>query len=215
MKDRLAVICAYNPTRTLISTVAHIKLFYDEFDIVIIDSDSTNTDVYKLLPDNCTVEYCKNKNYELGAWTYAFNKYNQYSVFMFLQDSLTPNRRIPNFDKLSYENGTIYTFNYMARICDGGYFEDLVNVYKNTDLQFISDLDPNTWILCNAHTCFILNKEHVPFMLQLENAYIDKKLQKSKIDLWLSERTGGIMADKLPKRINVEEYFTKVHGGRV
>jgi hypothetical protein len=214
-KDRLAVIVAKNPTNILLNTVTNIQLYYDEFDIVIIDSDSDNYDIYDKLPTNCIVEKIKNKNYELGAWVYAFNKYNTYKVYMFIQDSLTPKCRITDLDKTSYENGTIYSFHYNVRLCDGGYMNELQSVYRNTDLHFISELDPNMNITGSAHASFIIDRDHAPIILHLENAYIQKNLTKSKIDAWLSERTCGIMADKLNKRINIQNYFIKHHGNRM
>jgi hypothetical protein len=213
-KNRLAVICSYNPTQSLIETVNAVKLFYEEFDIVIIDSDSVNTQIYDLLPKDCIVEYCKNKNYELGAWRYALAKYNDYNVYMFIQDTLTPNCRIPNFDKTNYTNGTIYSCHYCAYLHDGGYFNELCTVYNNSDLHFISQLDPYMIITGAAHSSFIINKDDVNYILQLENAYVDKKLVKSKIDAWLSERTCGIMADKFT-RINMIDYFTKISAHRM
>ena len=215
MKNRLAVISTKNPKKDiLIETIKNLKIFYDEFDIVIIDSDSDDKTVFDLVPDDCIIEYCKNKNWELGAWYYAFNKYNYYNVYMFIQDSLIPNSRIPNLDKTSFDNGTIFTCNYVAKIKDGGYFEDLQNVYNNTELDFISKLDPDTPIIGAANSFFLTNNEEVSNILQLENAYIQKNIIKSKIDCWLSERTVGILADKFIKRIDVISYFTKVNGHR-
>ena len=215
MKNRLAVICSFNPTATLLSTVTKIHEFYEEFDIVIIDSDSTDCSIYDLLPSDCKIEYIKNKNYELGAWTYAFKTYPNYEVYMFIQDTLIPNCRIPNFDKIHYENGTIYTFNYHPTLEAGGYIQDLYNVYRDSNLHFISQLEPTMNITGCAHTSFITNKEHILLILQLEDAYIQKNLKKTKIDSWLSERTVGIMADKFSKRINIWDFFTKIHGNRM
>ena len=210
MKNRLAVISTKNPRKDiLIKNIENIKIFYDDFDIVIIDSDSTDKTCFSLVPNNCKIEYCNNKNWELGAWYYAYNKYNNYKVYMFIQDSLIPNSRIPNLDKNNFENGTIYTCNYTARIKDGGYLEDLQNVYKDTELDFISNIHPDTIITGNAHTFFITNHEEVTKILQLEIPYIKKKIVKSKIDSWLSERTTGILADTFIKRIDVTPYFTK------
>lgn len=216
MRERLAVISSKNPKKEiLLSCIQNLKLFYDEFDIVIIDSDSDNLTCYEYVPLDCKVELCKNKNYELGAWTYAFNKYNQYKVYMFIQDSIIPTMRIPSLDKDLYENGTIYTWDYIAKISDGGYLENLKNVYKDTFLNFISLLNKDHIIKGSAHSFFILNKEDIPIILQLENAYINKNIVKSKIDCWLSERTVGIMADFLPIRENISNYFTKINGGRM
>lgn len=72
-------------------------------------------------------------------------------------------------------------------------------------------MDPETLITGGAHTFFIINKEDVNNILQLEDAYKIKNITKSKIDSWLSERTVGILADKQPKRINITPYFTKIN----
>lgn len=212
MNNRLAVISTKNPKKeVLIKTIFNIKNFYPEFDIVIIDSDSDDKATFLLAPDECMIEDCKNKNWELGAWYYAFNKYNKYKVYMFIQDSLIPNCRIPNLDTEVYENGTIYTCNYNALLMDGGYIDSLKNVYINTELDFISKLDPKIHITGGAHTFFITNHEEVSKILQLEHAYIEKKIVKTKIDCWLSERTLGIMADKCIKRIDVSPFFSKIN----
>lgn len=215
MKNRLAVISTKNPKKELlIETINNIKKYYHDFDIVIIDSDSIDKSVFEFVPTDCIIEYCKNKNWELGAWYYAFNKYNNYNIYMFLQDSLIPNSRIPQLDEIIYNEGTIYTFNYNATVSQGGYFEDLKNVYKNSDLHFISELNENEWITGGAHSFFIADNPTVKTVLQLENAYISKNITKTKIDSWLSERTIGIMADKFPTRINVSQFFTKINGMR-
>lgn len=217
MKDRLAVISSKNPSKNALSkTIENIKFFYPEFDIVIIDSDSDDKTNYLQVPDDCIIEYCKNKNWELGAWYYAFNKYNNYKVYMFIQDSLIPNSRISTLDANVYDNGTIFTcnYNFNAFLAQGGYFENLQNVYRNTELDFISKLHPNTKITGAAHGFFITNNEEVSKILQLENTYIEKKLVKTKIDSWLFERTLGIIADTFIKRINVWSFFTKIHCNR-
>jgi hypothetical protein len=214
MKDRLAVISTKNPRKdVLLKTIGNLKTFYDEFDIVIIDSDSDDKSAFYTVPRDCMIEYCKNKNWELGAWVYAFNKYNNYKVYMFIQDSLIPNNRIP-LDKTSFDNGTIYTYTYHAKLKEGGHLEELRNVYKNTSLDFLSKLDENTLINGGAHSFFITDHEHVNNILQLENAFIEKNIEKSKIHSLLAERTIGILADTFSKRIDVHSYFTKINGGR-
>jgi hypothetical protein len=215
MKNRLCVISTKNPNKTiLLNTINSIKIFYEEFDIVIIDSDSDYKINFDYIPDDCNIEYCKNKNWELGAWKYAFEKYDNYNVYMFIQDSLTPNKRIIDLDKDYYENGTIYTCSYNAPISAGGYFKELIELYKDTDLDFIAKMNGDEIITGAAHSFFIINKEDVNNILQLENVYIKKKLIKTKVDSWLAERTCGILADKQCKRINVISYFDKINLSR-
>lgn len=215
MKTRLAVISTKNPdSNILMWNILNLKKIYDEFDIVIIDSDSNDKSGFEMVPDDCVIEYCQNKNWELGAWKFAFNKYNNYDVYMFLQDSLIPMERIPNLDKTSYDKGTIYTLDYHAMLSDGGHFEELIEIYKGSSLHFISELKPDFKITGAAHSFFIINKENVNDILMLEDVYVEKGLKKSKIDSWLAERTCGIMADKQKKRENVGTYFFKTMGHR-
>ncbi len=211
----LCVIISKNPTQILLDNITNLRIFYPEFDIVVIDSDSSNFTYYELLPSDIKVEYCKNKNWELGAWYYAFKKYTDYDIYMFIQDGLVPLCRIPEFNPDNYEKGTLYSFQYNAMLWHGGYYDELVNVYKDSSLHFISELDPNTPIVGTAHTSFITNAENVYNILQLEEAYISKKIEKTKIHSWLSERCGGLIADiHKNKRIDITPFFQKYTLGR-
>lgn len=211
----LCAISSKNPTQILIDNITNLRIFYPEFDIVVVDSDSTDFTYYKLLPPDIKVEYCKNRNWELGAWYYAFKKYTDYDIYMFIQDGLIPICRIPDFTPDNYENGTLYSFHYDAQLWHGGHYDELVNVYRNSSLHFISELYPNTPILGTAHTSFITNKDNVYNILQLEEAYISKKIEKTKIHSWLSERCGGLIADRYNNlRIDIMPYFKKYSLGR-
>ena len=216
--DRLAVICTYNPTDILLATVEGVKKYYPEFDIVVVDSGSSNQIILKRLEKlhaNCIIEYTDNKNYELGAWSHAFTKYNAYKVYMFIQDTLIPTRRIDGLSPTAYIDNVIYSCHYSARLQDGGYLAELREIYKGTSCSFISELDADKIITGTAHTSFITNKDNVNTILQLEKAYVDKKIIKSKIHSWLSERTGGLMAERASNiRIDMSPFFNKKNGGR-
>jgi len=212
MKNCLCVISTKNPTAFLIININMVKLYYPEFDIVVVDSDSTNKTFFNDVPSDVIVEFCQNKNFELGAWSYAFNKYNNYQIYMFIQDSLIPKSRIPDLNTENFINNTLYSFHYNATISAGGYFDELVNIYKGTHLSFISELNPDTLIIGTAHTSFITNKDNVNTILQLENVYIEKNIVKNKIHSWLSERTGGLVAEKNNNiRIDISNYFNKIN----
>ena len=212
MKNRLCVISTKNPTDILLLTIEKVKLYYDDFDIVIVDSDSTDKKYFENIPEDCIVEFCKNKNWELGAWKYAFNKYNNYEVYMFLQDTLIPNSRISSLDKDYFENGCIYTCNYKARFGDGGHIDYLKNIYKDDpEIQFITEINEFDIITGAAHSFFITDNLHVNNILKLENIYEENKIVKTKIDSLLSERTCGILADRHPKRIDVTSHFHKIN----
>jgi len=215
-KNGLAVLCTKNPSIILIETVNGIRTLYPEFDIIIIDSDSTDKQYFEFIPSDVKIHYIKNKKWELGAWTYAFEKYSDYKVYMFLQDNITPIERIPNFDMDNFTDGTMYSFHYHARIYEGGYFDVLCELYKDTNLDFLYNIDPNTPLIGTAHTSFITNNENVLTILQLEYAYIIKNInEKTKIDSWLSERLGGYLSSLHGNiRIDISPYFKKQCGGR-
>ena len=81
----LAVICAKNPTDILLTTINNVKTYYPEFDIVIIDSNSTDFTIYNDISD-VQIYFIKNSNYEIGAWYYALKctEFNKYNIFMFI-----------------------------------------------------------------------------------------------------------------------------------
>lgn len=216
--SKLAVICSKNPTQVLKQNIHNIKLNYPEFHILVIDSSSDNTELYKQISTqhpNVIIDYAQNMNYELGAWYYAFYKYDKYDIYMFLQDGVIPVKKIENLET-HVLNNTVYSCHYGCALHDGGHLDRLRSVYANSKLDFIAELPGHTAITGGAHTSFIANKENTMQILQLEDVYLQKRLPKSKIDSWLSERTLGIMIDNLQfKRIDMSPYIQKICGNRV
>jgi len=215
-KDGLAVISTKNPSTILLETIDGIHKFYPEFDIVIIDSDSTITNYFNFVPKDVKIHFIRNKKWELGAWKYAYDTYSDYKVYMFLQDTITPTERIPNFDINHFINGTMYSFHYESKIKDGGYLDVLCELYKDTNLHFLHDIDPETPIIGSAHTSFITNNENVITILQMEEAYIIKNInQKYKVHSLLSERLGGYLSTLCGNtRVDITPYFLKRNGYR-
>jgi hypothetical protein len=192
-----------------------VKLFYPEFDIVVVDSDSSDFTQYSFLQNDVKVEYCKNKNWELGAWYYAFNKYNDYDIYMFIQDGLLPLSRIPGLDTDNYEKNTLYSFHFTEQLSSFGFYDDYVNIYKDSSVDFISELSPSHVITATAHSSFITDKENASKILKIEEPYLEKKIVKTRLHCWLSERCIAMIADKHKnKRIDINPYFKKHHFNR-
>lgn len=207
---KLCVISTKNPNKILLETITNVNKYYSDFDIVIIDSDSDNFETFKQIPSYVKVEYIKNKNWELGAWYYAFNKYNTYDIYMFIQDSFTPIKLM----KLDYDNiinsDYFYSVEGNTTLQNWGYPNNLKNIYNNTKLQFISDMDGNSQITAAYHSSFITNLNITKKILELEEIYIDKKIKKTKSDCFFSERTIGILASKYSQnRVQMFDYFLK------
>lgn len=91
-KFGLSIISSYNPTNVLIECVTNIQNLYPEFDIVVVDSDSSNIDTYKQI--NVEVIMAKNKNFEMGAYKIASSKYPNYTMYMCIQDTFIPTSRV-------------------------------------------------------------------------------------------------------------------------
>ena len=76
---------------------------------------------------------------------------------MFIQDVLVPIKPI----QLEYDNivnrDYLYSFHYQAELEAGGYLQNLRDVYKDTELNFISEMSGKTSITGAAHSAFIAN----------------------------------------------------------
>ena len=209
-KKCLCTISSKNPNQLLINTIQNVQLFYHEFDIVVVDSDSTDFTYYEQVPNGVKVEYCKNKNWELGAFYYSYNKYPDYDIYMFIQDSLLPLQRIPGFDTENYDKETVYLFHYEAMLWQGGYYEELGNVYRDSIYHFIAELSPHHTFNGGAHSSFMASNDATRKILQLEIPYIVKQIIKTKMDSLLSERTVGLVIDYNGfKKIDINPYFRK------
>jgi len=212
MKDRLCVISTKNPTTVLLETISAVQKYYPEFDIVVVDSDSTQKEMFIHVPSDVIIEYAENKNWEFGAWKFAFQKYNHYKVYMFIQDSLTPISRISSLDRYYFPYGTFYSYHYNTTFQKGEQLDKIINIYEHTHLHFLSELDPSTPIIVMSHNSFITNHANVPNILQLDDPYLQKKIIKTKIHSMLNERIGGILANVYKNHIiDFSFHFKKIN----
>lgn len=108
---KLAIICSYNPNKTLLNTINSIKEIYPDFDIAVIDSDSAKLNTYDELPKEVNVHLVKNKNYELGAWKKGYELYPNYDIYMCIQDSI---EAVKEVDLNPVPNGTIIAFKWQC-----------------------------------------------------------------------------------------------------
>jgi hypothetical protein len=74
--------------KSIISSVKSIRKYYPKSEIVIIDSNSTLKNHFKILKlYKCVVEDIENINYEFGAMWYVYEKYLR-ECYFFMQDSM-------------------------------------------------------------------------------------------------------------------------------
>lgn len=217
---KAVIISTRNPTEILLESIRRYKIFYKDFDIIIIDSNSNETDIFKYIPNDVIIDYAKNNNYVSGAWKYAINKYD-YDLYLFVQDTLIPLMRIEGIDIIRDFSNIIYDIPYTAKIGqtnnDINYkdLERLRDTYKNTKFDFISKIPAETIFTGMAHTSFLANKENSKKLIELEDVYKRKGIIKEKIDCNFTERTFGILADYLKlDRLIMTTHFHKINSGR-
>jgi Zn-dependent M32 family carboxypeptidase len=217
---KVVIISTKNPTQILLECIRRYKIFYKDFDIIIIDSNSTDIEIFNEIPKDVIIDYAKNNNYVSGAWKYAINKYD-YDLYLFVQDSLIPLARIEGIDIIRDFSNIIYDIPYTAEIGktnnDINYedLERLRNTYRDTKFDFISKIPAETYIKRMVHTSFLANKENSKKLIELEDVYKRKGIIKEKIDCNFSERTFGILADYLKlDRLIMTTHFHKINGGR-
>jgi hypothetical protein len=132
------------------------------YKICVIDSDSSDVTYYeKIKKDFSDVELCfaKNKNYEYGAWKYAYTKYPSYDTYFCIQDSITIQKKL---DLSLIDNNTAYTIHH-----NSGYNSHLevkqrgIENLKNSEIKddFISDILEiiNDNFTLAQHCSFIVN----------------------------------------------------------
>jgi hypothetical protein len=217
---KVVIISTKNPTQILLECIRRYKIFYKDFDIIIIDSNSTDVEIFNEIPKDVIIDYAKNNNYVSGAWKYAINKYD-YDLYLFVQDTLIPLARIEGIDIIRDFSNIIYDIPYIVKIGqsnnDINYenLERLRNTYRDTKFDFISKMPAETNIIGMAHTSFLANKENSKKLIELEDVYKRKGIIKEKIDCNFSERTFGILADYLKlDRLIMTTHFHKINGGR-
>ena len=216
---KMCVISTKDPTNILIETITNLKKFYPDFDIVLVDSDSkdTNSDIFKKIPDFVKIEFIKNKNYELGAYHYAFNKYNNYDVYMFIQDNFTP-VDLYEFDyKNIVESDYLYFFKFRPTYTDHNTAPAL-DYYIGTEFDYLTKIPKRSKVLGCQHNTFITNKKIANEILKLENVYLEKNIKKTVKDCWFSQKSISLVGSKHTKNIidmqPIGPYFAKTHGMR-
>lgn len=217
---KAVIISTKNPTEILLESIRRYKTYYKDFDIIIIDSNSDDIEIFKQIPKDVIIDYAKNNNYVLGAWKYAINKYD-YDLYLFVQDSLIPLMRIEGIDIIKDFSNIIYDIPYSAKIGESNNdmnykdLERLRDIYRNTKFDFISKIPAETNIIGIQHTSFLANKKNSKKLIELEDVYEKKGIIKEKIDCNFSERTIGILADYLKlDRLMMDSYFHKIYSGR-
>lgn len=126
------IACYYDGiNNSIFDCIDSIKKYYHKPNIVVIDSDSPDKTYFKILKKNkITVIDAKNRNYDTGAYWYAFKKYKRIKFFYFLQDSVIFKKNLSK-----YENKDLTTFRYFYSMNRVGGF-----IFEKTKKNFINKI---------------------------------------------------------------------------
>jgi hypothetical protein len=213
----LIIICSKSPNPNVYDCV---KNLYDiqiknditnNYKIVIVDSDSDDFTNYEKIKKDYEVEILdiKNKNYEYGAYKYAYEKYPNYNVYVCLQDTLIL--------KNNFDINLINDFQSFVFVENSGYFHlpEYKNIgiekLKNASLDYDKYIDINDSFMLAQHNSFIISKK---VMNDIFNTFKDD-LPLNKKDSEIYERNFGVyFIVNEHKIINIADYFEKIHGNR-
>lgn len=134
----LIIICSRNPIQELIQNITNLYKFFDNYDkkICIIDSGSTDLTTYNKISEQfplIEIHFVNNKNYEYGAYKYAYLKYPDYDIYCCIQDTFIIKKDI---DISKIDDKTVFT--YRDRPSGWGYHPRIkphgIKLLINTDL---------------------------------------------------------------------------------
>jgi hypothetical protein len=166
----LVVICSKSPNPHLYECIEHLyriqmdpEVNSDQYKVVVVDSDSDDfTEYDKVSRDFPEVEihFAKNRNYEYGAWKYAYTLYPTSDIYFCIQDTNLLHYPI---DLSLVQENCVYTFHV-----DSGFDLELRDVCREllapSGLEYEPYFDRNFCIA--THSIFIVRNQTIADLLQ-------------------------------------------------
>jgi hypothetical protein len=157
----LIIICSKSPNQFLYECVENLyKIQINNSDtnykVCIVDSDSHDLTNYHRINEsfpNVEICYAKNRNYEYGAWKYAYSLYPNYTNYFCIQDSIIIKNQIDlnvinNTNAYTFHNNTGYHWD--PTIKDKG-----IDNLKTSGLNYSSIIHSHFTLA--QHSIFIVN----------------------------------------------------------
>ena len=231
-KRGLAVIATINPSPVLLTTIGAVQWFYPDFDVLVVDNNSTHQHSLSLLKiAGRMVEVVRSTGqYELGAYSFALEHLgrlvNTYSALLFMQDTTVPcGRMVPGLCSMGL--GDAYALRCLRTTWGaGGQLDRMAHVYDRQDgfsgfpvlpMTSVGNRSAKSPLVDACHTVLLATTElAVNIVHSLQQPY-DRPMPipKIKADTWLSERTLAFMIDTFANRsFDMSSFFGKVHGYR-
>jgi len=179
------------------------------YKICIVDSDSETFYEYdKVKRDFPDVEilYAKNKNYEFGAYKYAYNTYPNYDIYICIQDTIIFHKKI---DLSVINDKTVYTIHNFS-----GYYSEWPAKPKGIEMLRLSGLAFEH--LIDTEFCLAMCNSYIVSKNVLSNLLDTFQYPpENKLDACMFERNVGLyFTIKEIYSHNLEPYVIKIITGR-
>lgn len=215
-KTVLVIYSCHNPPTSLIDSIQSIyDNLYNVDDpllcakIICIDNDSdllTTYDIVKNKFPDVEIIFTKNKNYEWGAYKYAYDNFPDYDLYFCLQDTII--FEYP-FDINMIEDNSPFTIFHSGgfKLMGRGYSsQDLLNHKMFKQNMNFDDLVDEDFIICQHNTLLITN----PDLNKLFGSFNNPPT--NKIDTEMCERVfGAYFIKNKHKRKVLNPYIKKIN----
>lgn len=215
MKKIAFVICT-KESNHIYNCVDSIKKHYeDSADIIIVDSCSTDKRYFELKEkySNVLIEDICNKNYEYGAIMHGFNKYQEYDVYIFIQDAVSITKKIKEISTIN--NDEMYVLgNYEV---SSGWSADprSKEIFYAKSPEFPKfDFEKDKFIIAQWN-CFIVDRQTFKKIIESE-LFFKAHPADEKIMSQAWERIWSIIfqKNKIDVKIVDQTQYTKTFGKR-
>lgn len=137
---KLAIISAKDPNCTLYLAIHGLKEYYPDFDIVVIDSDSTETYMYEMIKEDVkAIHLSKNHNFEVGAYKIGYELYPHYDIYLCMQDGIIPKKQI--FTEYISDNDQYAILSTTCPPVSGNYIDKPIGINGNVLYPKLPELD--------------------------------------------------------------------------
>lgn len=212
MKTLLISICSKNPKQPLLNNIINLNKFFNEYKkkICIIDSCSKDLNIYNEISEKfplVEIFFVNNKNYEYGAYKYAYLKYPDYDYYCCIQDTFIIDKDI---DISIINDQTVFTYHHNSGFFSHPSIKSLgINLLTNVELEYNKII--NTGFTLATHSSFICTNYTIK---NIFDTLINPPTNKEGSCCY--ERLFGLyFIIKKYKTINISNIVKKIHGRRI
>ena len=184
----LIVVASYNMNEFCFKNVVSLKSLFPDFDILIVDNNSSDTEYLDKLADyDLNVEKSVfGGAFEPGALLQAYNKYKAENYFL-IQDSISMLNAEPILEYVNSDDGYVLALQQFCpalHMCKDHQLTKLKQI--NSKFRSYAAMYPGI-----ENSSFVAKAHHIQFLID-KNLLTEEKIPKDKSDEELWERIFGL-----------------------